>query len=250
MFKKTGSKIPSVLTKNNPIIPGVSVQLSILKKSLLVLLIILALGGSATAVHYYRQYTLLRANPNIIAEKETARIVSLLGKMMELPIDEIPTMATITDKEKLNDQPFFSKTENGDIILAYNKALQAILYRPSTNKIIAVAPMVLTPQDEVNRNNTTVPTDAALKIVYYNGTETVGFSGQMEQKVISAFASYQTGSITNAAKRDYRETLIVDLTGTHTQAASDLAVLLGGKVASLPAGEARPDADILVIAGK
>lgn len=36
-------------------------------------------------------------------------------KLMELP-DENPTVATITDIEKLKEQAFFQKGKNGDIV--------------------------------------------------------------------------------------------------------------------------------------
>lgn len=80
-------------------------------------------------------------NPNLEAQKEAETLVAALGKLMELPVGETPTIATISDREKLNDQIFFKAAENGDKLFAYNTAMIAILYRPSTNKIINVAPI-------------------------------------------------------------------------------------------------------------
>jgi hypothetical protein len=95
-----------------------------------------------------------------------------------------------------------------------------------------------------------IPPQSQLKIAYYNGTESVGLSAQLEKKVTSTFPNYQTGGIKNATRNDFKETLIVDMSGTHSKEANNIATLLGAKVAPFPEGEVRPDADILVIAGK
>jgi len=247
MFKKTVSN--TKLAPRSDGVTGNTLRESV-KKMLLPLLVLIAIGGVATSLYFSRQYTLLKNNPDTVAQKEIERIIASLGKMIELPSGEVPTMATIIDKEKLKDQLFFRKTENGDVVLAYNQALQAILYRPSVNKIIAVAPIFLTPEEQSKRDKDLAAIPVPLKVAYYNGTETVGFSGQMEQKVISQYPTYQTGVVVNATKKDYPETLVIDVTGAYAQETSDIAVLLGGKVSSLPKGEARPEADILVIAGK
>ena len=72
---------------------------------------------------------------------KTPEIINQVGKLIQLPADETPTVATITDKEKLKDQPFFTQAENGDNILIYLQAKKAIIYRPSINKIIDIAPV-------------------------------------------------------------------------------------------------------------
>jgi hypothetical protein len=83
---------------------------------------------------------------------------------MELPVGETPTVATISDKEKLKDQPFFKMAENGDILFAYTTAMQAILYRPSTNKIINVAPITINQAKDVTAGvKNTESTDAGKK---------------------------------------------------------------------------------------
>lgn len=69
---------------------------------------------------------------------ETQDIIEKVGKLVELP-KETPTIASVTDVSKLKDQPFFAKAQNGDKVLVFAKAQKAIIYRPSTNKVIEIA---------------------------------------------------------------------------------------------------------------
>ena len=71
-------------------------------------------------------------------QAEVDRLVSEVGSLIALPSDEKPTVATITDIEKLKDQPFFKNAKNGDKVLIYTNARKAILYRPSEKRIIEV----------------------------------------------------------------------------------------------------------------
>ena len=52
----------------------------------------------------------------------------------------------------------------------------------------------------------------------------------------------------NAQKKDYKKSLIVDLTGVNQEKAAALAQFLGGSVGPLPEGEKQPNTDILIIA--
>lgn len=78
------------------------------------------------------------SSTSMMDEKESLAIVAKVGKLISLPKGEEPTVATVTDKEKLSDQPFFKDAENGDKVLIYKQSSKAILYRPSTNKVIDV----------------------------------------------------------------------------------------------------------------
>lgn len=112
-----------------------------LKQLLILLLVILVILGSGGSYYFYQKYNAIKTNPNLEAQKETEALVLTISKLMELPDGETPTVATVLDKDKLKDQLFFKTTENGDILLAYTAAMKAILYRPSTNKIINVGPI-------------------------------------------------------------------------------------------------------------
>lgn len=67
--------------------------------------------------------------------QDNSNVITSLEQLIELPTEE-PSLAIITDIEKLKDQPFFQKAENGDKLLIYKNSQKAILYRPSKNKII------------------------------------------------------------------------------------------------------------------
>lgn len=72
------------------------------------------------------------------AQKEIESLTTEVGKLIELPQGEVPTLATVSDIEKVKDQQFFARAQNGDKVLVYQAARKAYLYRPGENKIIEV----------------------------------------------------------------------------------------------------------------
>jgi hypothetical protein len=107
------------------------------------LAVIILGGGYAGAYYFYEKNTQAQDNSQTSTPAETAKLIGEVGKILELPTDEIPTIAIVMDKDKVKGQPFFKNAENGDKLLAYAKNQKAILYRPSTHKIIEVAPIYL-----------------------------------------------------------------------------------------------------------
>ncbi len=91
--------------------------------------------------HQTQNKNKLLLNPQIAAQQQVADAVSAVGKLVQLPSNETPTLATVTDASKLKSQAFFANAQNGDKVLIYTQAKEAILYRPSTNKIIQIAPV-------------------------------------------------------------------------------------------------------------
>ena len=80
-----------------------------------------------------------QADAGVAIEKEIQALTNQIGKFMELPQDEQPTLATVTDRAKLKRQEFFAHAQDGDKLLIYAKAKKAILYRPSSVKLIEIA---------------------------------------------------------------------------------------------------------------
>lgn len=90
----------------------------------------------------YYLNSLSNKNPELKAQIEVSELLSRVGKLIVLPENEMPTLATILDENKVKEELFFKNAKNGDKLLAYVKNKKAILYRPSTNKIVEVAPII------------------------------------------------------------------------------------------------------------
>lgn len=76
------------------------------------------------------------SNSQAASQGATQDVVNKVGKLVELPSNETPKLVIVQDADKLKSQEFFARAKNGDRVLVYTKANRAILYRPSTNKII------------------------------------------------------------------------------------------------------------------
>lgn len=93
------------------------------------------------AYYFYRQSHSLVRDSTRIVEDEVKSVVERVGKLIVLPEGETPTVATVTDPERLRGQPFFEKAKEGYKVLIYAKTRKAILYDPNQNKIVEVAPL-------------------------------------------------------------------------------------------------------------
>lgn len=215
------------------------------KKSFLLTLFIVGMLILAVfpSYYFYIKYQKLK-NPSAAAKQEVQALVRQVDRLMELPKEE-PTVATISDKEKLKDQPFFTKAENGDKVLIFTEGKKAILFRPSINKIIEVAPI------NIGDSQTAVPSAALpkLKIALYNGTDSAGLTTKIQSSILVKFTNFEVTTRENASKNDYTKTVVVDLTGKNNTQAAELAKILNADIGHLPDSEKKPDADILIIAG-
>lgn len=194
-----------------------------------------------------------------IAVSEIQQVTEAVGKLIILPDGEVPTLATVTDVEKLRqDQAFFSNAENGDKVLVYVQAKKAILYRPRINKVVEVSPVSVVAQPTGGVVSAKVTPTALgvqttmVNVAIYNGTMTSGLAKTVgndlkANKEIGGQIEIVTK--TNSAG-NFTKTIVVDLSGKNTTLASKIAQILGGSVGSLPDGEVKPEADILVILGK
>lgn len=118
---------------------------------IVLLLIALAPGG-----YFYMQYKdtqkKLTEQSSASTQSEIQKLVDEVSAVIELP-SENPTVATVSDVEKLKEQPFFAKAEVGDKVLIFTEAKKAILYRPATKKVIEVGPVSIKPQDTSGSNS-------------------------------------------------------------------------------------------------
>lgn len=205
--------------------------------------LLVVVGLVVSTVYFYNEYQKVKKTPGLIVKEEIKLVTNSIRRFMELPANEEPTLATITDINKLNGQEFFKNAINGDKILIYTKAAKAILYRPSTNKVIEFAPLVLTPQSDVTSQ------EKPATIAIYNGTKTVGLAGEYEKK-LKDVSGLSVVVKDNATKNDYLETIVVVLDSTYKEVAAKVSQLVGGRVVeALPEGEVAPQAGLLIIVG-
>ena len=115
------------------------------KKLIPYLLTVAVLISAGFSVYFWNEARSLKANLQKAAQEETINLVSNLvaqvGNLIVLPEGEMPTVATVSDPEKLQDQPFFARAQRGDKVLIYTNSKKAILYNPESNKIVEVAPI-------------------------------------------------------------------------------------------------------------
>lgn len=109
-------------------------KLGIIALVSVVMVLVLAVG---TSIYFYSK---ANAN-NIDPAKDLQNTIKRVSKLMVLPADETPTIATVSDPEKLKDQPFFANAKKGDKVLIFSNSAKAILYSPTEDKIVEVAPI-------------------------------------------------------------------------------------------------------------
>lgn len=217
-----------------------------------VVLIILILAAVSASGYFYTQYTkakkelqTIKTDPSTLqkaAENEAKKLVADVSKLIELPQGEDPTVATVTDNEKLKEQDFFKNAKNGDKVLIYTNAKKAILFDPKANKVINVAP--------VNIGSQSAQQSQQARIVLKNGTNRTGLTAKIESDLKKSFPSANIVDKSNAARSDYEKSTIVIINDSAKAAAENLAKTLNITVGELPKDEPKPkEADILLIVG-
>jgi len=244
----------SVIEEAQPASPREKRKMS-LHPSTIVLLMLLVIATGVAGYFYYQS----KHAAQIADSKEIEELTKTIGQFVELPADETPTLATVTDREKLADQTFFLKAENGDKVLIYSNSGKAILYRPSTKKIVDMTSVNVnqptqeaTPQSQAEATPPAQPAEeaapAVVRVALLNGSQTVGITNVVENQLKGIMANAAVVSKDNAKKNDYVKTIVVDITGKNGESAAKIAQSFQGEVGSLPAGEVAPsDADVLVI---
>ncbi|MEK7543907.1 MAG: hypothetical protein AAB557_03500 [Patescibacteria group bacterium] len=233
-------------------------KLSVLGELLKQKIVLVIAGGVlllavVPSLYFYAKYRDAQkqlADPTRYAQEEIRLLVDRVGKLIELPEGELPTIANVSDASKLTDQPFFASAQNGDKVLIYTDTKKAFLYRPGANKIIQVAPVNIGDQASASGQLGQTPAPAPLRFVLLNGTTVVGLTKKFESKLLIAVPEAVIADRDNARKRDYATSMLVDMTGKKAKEARDIGTKLGINVASFPQGEATVSADFVILLGE
>ncbi len=230
----------------------------------LLILVALLLGG--LGYYFFQKQQFVSTAESEAAELK--KVVIQVGKLMDLPKDETPVLATVTDREKIKTQAFFARSENGDKVLLYTNLGRAILYRPSTNKIVDVTLINTTNTADIPSGTTSPPTvvntpiptstitptptaTVQTKVILLNGTTTQGLTNSAETRLLKDVTGIEIIQKTNATKQDYSTTQVVALSPTATTVANQIARLYNTTVTQqLPSGETAAAADVVVILGE
>lgn len=194
-------------------------------------------------------------------EVQVERTVAAVGKLILLPENEAPLVATIVDATTLEqEQAFYRGAENGDQLLIYGNSLRAILYSPERNIIVNVGPVEVpnegstvaqAPEDSNVDEEAPLPQAEVLTIDIRNGSGEDGAASELAA-ALDEEEGYLVQSVTDAARTDYRATTIINQTNGEKEALVSIFVeRIGGTVSTiLPSDEAESDADIIVIIGE
>jgi heme/copper-type cytochrome/quinol oxidase subunit 2 len=131
----------------------------------LVVVIIIAVLAAAGCVFMYLKYSSAQnkiktlTDPQVqqeMAKKEAQTLVAKIGKLIMLPADEEPTIATVTDVDALKkEQPFYRDAQNGDKVIIYMQAKKAIIYNEARDILVNVGPIFLNEDSNSTTDNAT-----------------------------------------------------------------------------------------------
>lgn len=192
---------------------------------------------------------------------EVSKLIDKIGSKMLLPENDIPTVATVTDKSKLSNEPFFARAEDGDKVLIFATSKQAILYRPSIDRIVAVSPVnpsvfdQTQKADQATASSNLVATPTApqkLKVVVLNSTQTPGLAKKAGDLLDEEL--YDVISTSNA-QGDYDTTVISSalrgkIPNSELEKIATNFDEIDPELSALPSDEAAPaGADVVIIIG-
>jgi len=195
------------------------------------LILALSLAGNA---YLYTQYDNLKEESAKTTDQKNAELVEKIRKVYELPPDETPVVAVVSDEEKFKQEyPVFTNARKDDYLLLYEKASQAILYRPSENKVIGTA-------------NFQVKRGASVFMIASESQQSA-----IETSINTEFAEEARVSGKGTPSGTYAKTQVIDLSGQYADLSARIAEALGGEVSqSIPVSEKPADgSEIVVIVG-
>lgn len=110
----------------------VPITLTLKPKPVIISLTAVTAIAIGLGIYFFIQYQQAMAND---PRAEATRITNHISSVIKLP-DEDPTIATVVDKEKLDNPALSARAEDGDKILIFSESGQLILYRDAEKKVV------------------------------------------------------------------------------------------------------------------
>ena len=225
-------------------------------------LTLLLLLGTSLFVNFYllNQVTTISNNfeafkndPQAILQENNKSLISNVAELTQLPENEEPTIATVTDKSALENQLFFTNAQNGDKVLIYTNAQKAFLYRPTEHKLINVANVNLAEGivagTSTSQQEDAQPQNPTVNVTLLSSSEDL--RDEALDLLTNSLPDITFNVVSNASPvNTYEKTLVTNVSGDFGQVANLIAQVLNGQVEPLPEGESyAPETNILVILG-
>lgn len=213
----------------------------------------------------YFFFTKANSSTVTVNPDEVSSLLEEISHIYDLPTGETPTVATITDVDKLKDQPFFEKAKNGDKVIIYNQAKKAILYDPTSRKILEIAPLsgslglesqTSTQSGKTNPMPESTPAPASkseitAKIALRNGAGKRGLAASQEELLKKTYPDINVIAKDNVDGENISKTIVVVLNDKFKSDGDKLKEFFKVTIVDLPKGESKVEgADIMVILGK
>jgi hypothetical protein len=183
-----------------------------------------------------------------LAKEQFDEMLAKVAKHIVLPKDEEPNIVVVkTEIEKLVEaQPFYKGVENGDRLIIYPEAQKVYLYSVSRDVLLNVGTTYIEENQVAGKKE-----KEKINIEVRNGTKTLGKGTKLANE-LEENENYNITNVETAAKDDYGETILVDLTrGSKAGLVIDLEKRLGVEaVEVIPNDELDTLAEVLIIVGE
>lgn len=223
-----------------------------------------SIGFGGYAYFQWQETQELLKDPAKREQEEFKATVQLISSLIKLPQDETPTLATVSEADRLKNMTFFKDAQNGDKVLMYIKNKKAYLYRPSDKILVEVATINISDQAASNPTTQNVlgaqqqqgsadklpGLEKSATLTIRNGTTTTNLASTTRER-LGSDKYLQITATEDAARTDYPQTIVVVLNEAFEEHGKELAKKYGvTPVIAPPDGEVVPKTDLLLILGQ
>lgn len=201
-----------------------------------------------------RKQISILTNPNQATEltaAQTEELLAKVSKLINLPDEKSPAVATINDVETLSaQQDFYKDANNGNKLIVFARARKAVIYDEKNNIIVNMGPVFYTDKDGKAQPASLIE-DGRITIDLRNGSQTKDL-GVTNRDKLSTNHAFNVTHLAKAANGNYKGNIIFN--NLKNGAKSDLVAALAKElnatvVTKLPDGEAAATTEVVVILG-